>query len=76
MQIQLEHSSVFARQVITKGILGQKFSGFTWQKQAEGYVCIDVDECAIESPCQDDATCVNNVGSYECQCNTGNIESY
>ena len=33
---------------------------------------IDVDECADETDnCHDNATCTNNDGSYECECNVG-----
>ena len=31
----------------------------------------DNDECSPTSPCHADATCVNNPGSYECNCNPG-----
>ena len=47
----------------------------------EGYglvegVCVDVDECAAETPvCGDGALCVNLPGSYQCTCAAGRIGS-
>ena len=46
--------------------------GFRWT----GSVCEDIDECALgtdecyEDP-NDGATCVNNEGSYDCECPAG-----
>ena len=35
---------------------------------------LDVDECRTNtSDCDDNALCVNNIGSYECHCNSGFI---
>ena len=31
----------------------------------------DVDECSGENECHGNATCVNNIGSYNCSCKTG-----
>ena len=31
----------------------------------------DIDECSGGSPCHADATCQNQIGSYECICNEG-----
>lgn len=32
---------------------------------------IDYDECKAESPCQNDATCLNYEGGYNCSCTEG-----
>lgn len=32
---------------------------------------LDIDECAISFPCQNNGTCVNNNGSYVCECTEG-----
>ena len=43
----------------------------------EGFIpqdseCVDVDECAAtESPCDENASCNNSEGSFECECNAG-----
>lgn len=36
-------------------------------------ISIDVDECTIVEPndCDDNASCINNVGSYSCKCVSG-----
>ena len=35
-------------------------------------VCADIDECSSDySPCHEQATCSNEVGSLSCDCNTG-----
>lgn len=31
----------------------------------------DIDECAVSFPCQNNGTCVNNNGSYVCECTDG-----
>lgn len=31
----------------------------------------DVDECIIQAPCENNGTCINNYGSYECLCDNG-----
>ena len=38
-----------------------------------GFLCKDVDECILSGfhKCHDDANCVNNDGSYDCECKTG-----
>ena len=36
----------------------------------------DIDECSGGSPCHADATCQNQIGSYECICNQGRLISY
>ena len=33
--------------------------------------CVDVDECAGDNDCDDNASCTNTEGSYTCRCNTG-----
>jgi hypothetical protein len=36
------------------------------------YSYLDIDECALNThTCHENATCVNNIGSYECVCNQG-----
>ena len=36
-----------------------------------GYDCeTEIDECDSD-PCQNDATCVNKIGEYECECPDG-----
>lgn len=35
------------------------------------YNLTDFDECTVLDPCKNNGTCVNNVGSYECQCTNG-----
>ena len=32
---------------------------------------LDINECKSANPCDDNASCSNNVGSYVCQCNNG-----
>lgn len=39
--------------------------------EADGDVCVDVDECEEEDPCDESATCENTEGSYECACEAG-----
>ena len=31
----------------------------------------DIDECGQGSPCDSNATCANNAGSFTCTCNSG-----
>ncbi|XP_076799587.1 uncharacterized protein LOC143444282 [Clavelina lepadiformis] len=35
--------------------------------------CEDIDECASENFCDQNAICTNNIGSYQCQCRAGYI---
>ena len=32
---------------------------------------LDIDECAVGGYCDGNATCLNNIGSFECRCNIG-----
>ena len=32
---------------------------------------VDVNECVLENPCKNGATCINNAGSYQCICQPG-----
>lgn len=32
---------------------------------------VDVNECSTSNPCKNGATCVNNVGGYQCLCVPG-----
>ena len=44
---------------------------------SEAGTCIDIDECAGRNPCGNNAkTCVNTVGSYRCECETGYQPGY
>ena len=31
---------------------------------------LDIDEC-LNYPCQESATCINNIGSFDCECKEG-----
>ena len=31
----------------------------------------DINECVLENPCRNGATCINNAGSYQCICLPG-----
>lgn len=43
----------------------------------KGHRCeIDVDECAEENKCQNNSTCIDDIGSYRCECPTGFIGTY
>lgn len=34
--------------------------------------CLEIDECAVgEHKCDENASCLNTQGSYQCQCNEG-----
>merc|ERR1719223_1864656 len=35
--------------------------------------CVDVDECAVDSPCDSTATCANSEGGFKCTCPTGSF---
>ena len=37
---------------------------------AETFFNLDINECA-DNPCNQNANCINNEGSYLCECNTG-----
>lgn len=39
--------------------------------QQVGGVCADVDECSTGLPCDPNATCINQPGSYQCECRPG-----
>jgi Tol biopolymer transport system component len=39
--------------------------------EAEGEVCVDIDECEEDDPCDENAACENTRGSYECTCEAG-----
>ena len=43
---------------------------YAWLKQINCFQLIDVNECD-QSPCHDNATCVNEIGSFECSCLEG-----
>jgi len=43
--------------------------GFIWN--AVEKLCVDVDECAFDAPCQHQ--CVNKVGGFECRCPSGYV---
>ena len=50
--------------------MGQKL----FKKTPGSYVCflLDIDECATNAyNCHADGHCVNDVGSYNCSCNSG-----
>ena len=32
---------------------------------------LDINECAQDNDCHNNATCINNSGSYDCECNSG-----
>ena len=32
---------------------------------------VDVNECLEENSCDVNATCINKIGTYDCQCNVG-----
>lgn len=34
-------------------------------------ISIDIDECAVSSPCCNGGSCVNNPGSFSCSCALG-----
>lgn len=46
-----------------------------YKHESKKVLCVwlsDVNECAEATDnCHSDATCINAVGSYRCQCNTG-----
>ena len=33
--------------------------------------CVDIDECLTKNRCDDSATCVNSIGSFNCECTNG-----
>ncbi len=45
-----------------------------FEKDADG-ICQDKNECA-ENPCEENETCRNNHGSYECSCDSPFVEKY
>lgn len=40
------------------------------------YACDDVDECADANPCDFNSKCINNFGSFSCQCNPGYEQNF
>ena len=34
-------------------------------------ILADINECVLENPCRNGATCINNAGSYQCICLPG-----
>lgn len=32
---------------------------------------LDIDECVINNPCDENANCIDRQGSFDCQCNDG-----
>ncbi len=36
-----------------------------------GAACVDIDECADETACDENATCTNEVPGFSCECNEG-----
>lgn len=36
-----------------------------------GVDCVDIDECQMSSPCNENQECFNAVGSFSCRCNDG-----
>lgn len=43
--------------------------GFKFNRKNQ--TCVDVDECAENNPCDFNSKCINNEGSYHCQCRRG-----
>ena len=46
----------------------------TWDDAADAWTgaCTNLDECTLETDnCNDNATCTDNAGSYDCACNSG-----
>jgi len=39
--------------------------------ESNGMTCDDVDECLDPTTCDENATCANTIGSFECACNPG-----
>ena len=35
------------------------------------FIILDVNECQDSSPCHKDAECINNPGSFTCECKEG-----
>ncbi|GAU87188.1 hypothetical protein RvY_00075 [Ramazzottius varieornatus] len=67
----------------TKRIQKPLFSHLVPSYLMHGYACdcrrgyrglwcnIDIDECAVEEPCANGATCINTIASYRCLCQNG-----
>ncbi|KAI8480737.1 hypothetical protein Bbelb_415300 [Branchiostoma belcheri] len=41
--------------------------------EKNGFECIDINECTIDSPCDRNAECTNTDGSFLCQCKLGHL---
>ena len=51
--------------------------GFEKNLTENGFMCRDIDECIIGvHNCAPDATCTNAVGSFNCECNRGEVKYY
>jgi len=45
------------------------------RKEDDATACVDFDECVELAPCGADMTCVNNVGSFSCNCGGGSVST-
>ena len=37
----------------------------------EGKLCVDIDECNLQSSCPPNSRCINEIGDYSCECSEG-----